>query len=53
MNPADTKLEEFTFMGLQGDFEMYVDGATHIPVQVDGEIPGIGKLQLRLNEVEF
>ena len=53
MGPADTKLEEFSFMGLQGDFEMYVDGATHIPVQVDGKLPGIGKLQLKLYKVEF
>jgi len=53
MDPSDTKLEDFSFMGLQGDFELYVDGATRVPVQVDGAIPGIGKLQIRLEEVEF
>jgi hypothetical protein len=53
LDPADKKLEEFSFLGLQGDFEIYVAGATRVPVQISGQIPGIGKLDIRLDEVEF
>jgi hypothetical protein len=53
LDPEDKKLEEFSFLGLQGDFAIYVAGATRIPVQVSGQIPGIGKLDIRLDEVDF
>ena len=53
MDSDNTKGEEYSFMGLQGDFDLYVAVATHIPVQIDGQIPGIGKLHFRLSEVEF
>ncbi len=49
----DEQPEEFSFMGLKGDFEIYIDGATGVPVQVSGEIPGIGKLHIRLHTVAF
>jgi len=45
--------EEFSFMGLKGDFEIYIDGATRIPVQVSGQISRIGKIHIRLQTVEF
>jgi hypothetical protein len=51
LNPADKKLEVFSFLGLQGDFEIYVDRTTRIPVQISGQIPGIGNLDIRLDEV--
>ena len=53
LNPADKKLEVFSFLGLQGDFEIYVDRTTRIPVQISGQIPGIGNLDIRLDDVEF
>jgi len=53
LDSGDKEFEEFSFLGLQGDFEIYVAGATGIPVQINGQIPGIGKLHFRLDEVEF
>jgi hypothetical protein len=53
LDPEDKEFEEFSFLGLQGDFDIYVAGATGIPVQINGQIPGIGKLNFRLDEVEF
>ena len=45
--------EEFSFMGLKGNFEIYIDAATRIPVQVSGQISRIGKVHIRLQTVEF
>ena len=53
LDPEEKELEKFSFLGLQGDFEIYVARRTGIPVQVSGQIPGIGKLNIRLDEVEF
>ena len=49
----DEQPEEFSFMGLKGNFEIYIDGATGIPVQVSGQISRIGKIHIRLQTVEF
>jgi hypothetical protein len=51
--PQDEQPEEFSFMGLKGNFEIYIDGATRIPVQVSGQISRIGKVHIRLQTVEF
>jgi hypothetical protein len=53
MVPQDEQPEEFSFMGLKGDFEIYIDAATRIPVQVSGQISRIGKVHIRLQTVEF
>jgi hypothetical protein len=53
MVPQDEQPEEFSFMGLKGDFEIYIDAATRIPVQVSGQISRIGKIHIRLQKVEF
>jgi hypothetical protein len=45
--------EQFSFMGLKGDFEIYIDPASRIPVQVSGQIARIGKIHIRLQTVEF
>jgi len=45
--------EQFSFMGLKGDFEIYIDAVSKIPVQVSGQIAGIGKIHIRLYAVEF
>jgi hypothetical protein len=45
--------EEFSFMGLVGDFEIDLDPVTGIPLQVSGKLSGIGKIQIRLQKVEF
>jgi hypothetical protein len=49
----DQAPEEFSFLGLKGDFEIYVDGASGIPLQVSGQATGIGKVDIRLDEAEL
>ncbi len=49
----DQPPEEFSFMGLRGDFEIYIDAATAIPVQISGQISRIGKVHIRLQAVEI
>lgn len=51
--PRDEQPEDFSFLGLKGNFEIYIDAATRIPVQVSGQISGIGTVQIRLQTVEF
>ena len=43
MVPRDKQPEEFSFMGLIGNFEICIDGAIRIPVQVSGQISRIEK----------
>ena len=49
----DQQPEEFSFMGLTGDFEIYIDAATGVPVQISGQISNIGKVHIRLQTVEM
>ncbi|MEJ2286682.1 MAG: hypothetical protein P8X85_24175 [Desulfobacterales bacterium] len=51
--PHGEQPETFSFMGLKGEFEIYVDAASRIPVQVSGQISKIGKIHIRLQSVEF
>ena len=45
--------EEFELLGLKGDVELYLDPATRIPVQVSGRLPGLGRVHVKLTEVEL
>jgi len=45
--------EVFSFLGLKGDFDIYVDQDSCLPVQVSGKISTVGKLDIRLVEVEL
>jgi len=45
--------EQFSFMGLRGDFDIYLDPANRIPVQISGQISRIGQIHIRLQIVEF
>lgn len=45
--------EAFSLMGLKGNFDIYVDPQTCLPVQVSGKISTIGKLDIRLVEVHL
>ena len=38
--------EDFEFLGLEGDVEIFLDG--RIPVAVEGRLPGLGKLRIQL-----
>jgi hypothetical protein len=47
----DEKAEPFSFLGLKGDFDVFVDKTSRIPVQVSGEIAKFGKVDIKLREV--
>lgn len=49
----EVKAEPFSFLGLKGDFYIYVDKVSKIPVQVSGNISGLGKVKIRLHRVEL
>ena len=46
------KAEPFSFLGLTGDFDVFVDKTSRIPVQVSGEIARFGKVDIKLREVK-
>jgi hypothetical protein len=46
------EVENFSFLGLHKDIAIYIDPATHFPLQVSGVIPTIGTVHLNLNEVQ-
>ena len=45
--------EPFSFLGLQGDFDLYIDKASRIPIQVSGKISKFGKVDIRLQKAEL
>ena len=49
----DDKAEPFSFLGLKGDFDLYVERNSKIPVQIEGQIPGLGEVKFRLQKVEL
>jgi hypothetical protein len=49
----EKKTEPFSFLGLKGDFDIYLDKTAKIPVQVCGYIPGFGEVKIRLQKIEF
>jgi len=51
--PTDTEPEAFSFLGLKGDFDIFIDKTSHIPVQVSGKITTFGKVDIKLQEVSF
>lgn len=53
LTASGEQAEPFSFLGLKGDFDIYVDRNTSIPVQVSGDVPGLGQLDIKLQEVEL
>ncbi|UCD77121.1 MAG: hypothetical protein JSW26_17030 [Desulfobacterales bacterium] len=51
--PPNAVQEEFSFLGLKGDFDIYIDQASGIPVQVSGKISTFGDVDIRLQQVSF
>ncbi len=49
-NP-EKEQEAFKFLGLTGDFEIFLEKASRIPVQFNGRVPRLGKLKIKLVEV--
>jgi hypothetical protein len=48
--PIQEEPESFSFLGLKGDFDIYVDKVTHFPVQVNGKISTFIKVDIKLQE---
>jgi hypothetical protein len=53
LDPEDKKPEEFSFLGLQGDFDIFIDKTSRIPVRVSGKIAAFGKVEINLQEVSL
>jgi len=53
LSGKEKKTEQFSFLGLKGDFDIYLDKTAKIPVQVCGHIPGFGEVKIRLQKIEF
>ena len=49
--PTDIEPEAFSFLGLKGDFDIFIDKTSRIPVQVSGKIAAFGKVDIFLQEV--
>jgi len=49
----ETEAESFSFMGLKGDFDIFIDKVSRIPVRISGKIPGFGKVEFKLGEVQM
>ena len=47
------KAEPFSFLKLKGEFDIYIEKSTRIPVQVSGRIPKFGKVDIKLFKVEM
>jgi hypothetical protein len=54
--PMDSGLKEpenFSFLGFRDNIVIYIEPASRLPIQAEGIIPTIGKVQLKLNEVKW
>ena len=49
--PTDIEPEVFSFLGLKGDFDIFIDKTSRIPVRVSGKITAFGKVDIFLQEV--
>jgi hypothetical protein len=45
--------EPFEFLGMEGDIVLLRDPTTHLPLQIEGEVPGFGQAKLRLTQVKL
>ncbi|MCP4655072.1 MAG: hypothetical protein GY856_06590 [bacterium] len=44
---------DFKLLGLGGDVAIFIEESSRIPVQVSGRIPGLGKIDVKLIEVDL
>ena len=49
----EARAEPFSFLGLKDDFDIFIDKVSKIPVQVSGKIPGIGRVDIKLREINL
>ncbi|MGD9053552.1 MAG: hypothetical protein PVG17_16975 [Desulfobacterales bacterium] len=45
--------ENFSFLGFQEDISIHIDPVSHLPIQISGVIPAVGKTHLKLNSVKI
>jgi hypothetical protein len=45
--------EVFSFLGLKGDFDIFIDKTTQLPVQISGKVSTFGKLDFKLQAVSL
>ena len=45
--------EAFSFLGLKGGFDIYIDKVSRVPVQVSGRIAAFGTVDIRLQNVDL
>jgi hypothetical protein len=48
--PDEAGAEPFSFLGLKGDFHIFIEKISRIPVQIGGKIPGFGKVAIKLEQ---
>ena len=53
LDPKAKEREDFSFLGLKGEVVLYLEKESRLPVQVSGEIPGIGRVEMRASEIKF
>ncbi len=50
MSSGQEEKEVFSFLGFKENIVIYIDPASHIPIQVSGVIPGTGHVDLKLQK---
>lgn len=53
LSAGKAEAEPFSFLGLKGDFDIFIDKRSKIPVQVSGRIPAFGRVDFKLGEVQL
>ena len=46
-----TEAEPFSFLGLKGNFDIFIEKTSRLPVQISGNIPGFGNVASKLEKV--
>jgi hypothetical protein len=49
----ETEAEPFSFLGLKGNFDIFIDKTSRIPVQISGKISTFGRVDIKLGEVQM
>ena len=44
---------DFEFLGVSGDIDFYLDPVRRVIVQISGKIDNLGKVSIRLKELEY
>jgi len=47
------EVEDFSFLGFHEDIAIFIDPVSDLPIQLSGEIPMVGNVTIKLNEVRL